>query len=131
LTAGRRPPVGLIVLDGWGLSDQCEGNAVALARTPAFDRLRSEHPHTSLVAHGRAVGVREGQIGNSEIGHLNLGAGRVVKQDILRIDDTIADGSFFEIEPSTPSPTAATCRPRRGWACSSGSSRGSTSAAWA
>jgi len=99
LTAGRRPPVGLIVLDGWGLGEEREGNAVALARTPVFDRLRSEYPQTFLVAHGRAVGVREGQMGNSEIGHLNLGAGRVVKQDILRIDDTIADGSFFEIEP--------------------------------
>jgi len=99
LIAGGGAPVGLIVLDGWGLREQREGNAVALARTPAFDRLRTEFPVTSLSAHGRAVGVREGQIGNSEIGHLNLGAGRVVKQDILRIDDAIADGSFFENEP--------------------------------
>jgi 2,3-bisphosphoglycerate-independent phosphoglycerate mutase len=99
LTAGGGAPVGLIVLDGWGLRGAREGNAVALARTPAFDRLRGEFPVTSLAAHGRAVGVREGQIGNSEIGHLNLGAGRVVKQDILQIDDAIADGSFFENEP--------------------------------
>ena len=87
------------MLDGWGLREEPEGNAVALARTPVFDRLWSEYPRTTLVAHGRAVGVREGQIGNSEIGHLNLGSGRVVKQDILRIDDAIADGSFYDIEP--------------------------------
>jgi 2,3-bisphosphoglycerate-independent phosphoglycerate mutase len=98
MARGGRTPVGLIVLDGWGLSDEREGNAVALAETPVFDRLWSEFPRTSLTAHGRAVGVREGQIGNSEIGHLNLGAGRVVKQDILRIDDAIEEGSFFELE---------------------------------
>ncbi len=96
---GGVPPVGLIVLDGWGLREEREGNAVALARTPVFDRLWGTYPRTALTAHGRAVGVREGQIGNSEIGHLNLGSGRVVKQDILRIDDAIRDASFFEIEP--------------------------------
>jgi 2,3-bisphosphoglycerate-independent phosphoglycerate mutase len=93
----RRPPaVGLIVLDGWGIREEREGNAVALARTPVFDRLWAEFPHTTLIAHGPAVGVREGQIGNSEIGHLNLGSGRVVKQDILRIDDAIAEGALDE-----------------------------------
>ena len=88
--------VGLIVLDGWGLRDSREGNAVALARTPVFDDLWDKYPHTTLDASGRAVGLSEGQMGNSEVGHLNLGAGRVVKQDILRIDEAIEDGSFFE-----------------------------------
>ncbi|HET9334658.1 MAG TPA: 2,3-bisphosphoglycerate-independent phosphoglycerate mutase [Gemmatimonadota bacterium] len=87
--------VGLIVLDGWGLREAREGNAVALARTPVFDDLREKYPFTTLNASGRAVGVSDGQMGNSEVGHLNLGAGRVVKQDILRIDETIEDGSFF------------------------------------
>jgi 2,3-bisphosphoglycerate-independent phosphoglycerate mutase len=87
--------VGLIVLDGWGLRDAREGNAVALARTPVFDDLREKYPFTTLNASGRAVGVSEGQMGNSEVGHLNLGAGRVVKQDILRIGESIEDGSFF------------------------------------
>ena len=88
--------VGLIVLDGWGLRESREGNAVALARTPVFDELWDKYPHTTLEASGRAVGLSDGQMGNSEVGHLNLGAGRVVKQDILRIDEAIEDGSFFE-----------------------------------
>ncbi|HYO45564.1 MAG TPA: 2,3-bisphosphoglycerate-independent phosphoglycerate mutase [Gemmatimonadota bacterium] len=90
--------VGLIVLDGWGLRESRDGNAVALARTPVFDDLWEKYPRTTLDASGRAVGLSEGQMGNSEVGHLNLGAGRVVKQDILRIDESIEDGSFFEIE---------------------------------
>ena len=90
--------VGLIVLDGWGLRESREGNAVALARTPVFDDLWEKYPRTTLDASGRAVGLSEGQMGNSEVGHLNLGAGRVVKQDILRIDDSIEDGDFFENE---------------------------------
>jgi len=69
-----------------------------MARTPVFDDLWEKYPHTTLDASGRAVGLREGQMGNSEVGHLNLGAGRVVKQDILRIDDSIEEGSFFENE---------------------------------
>jgi 2,3-bisphosphoglycerate-independent phosphoglycerate mutase len=88
----------LIILDGWGLRESREGNAVALARTPVFDDLWEKYPHTTLEASGRAVGLSEGQMGNSEVGHLNLGAGRVVKQDILRIDESIEDGEFFEIE---------------------------------
>jgi len=90
--------VGLIVLDGWGLRESRDGNAVALARTPVFGDLWEKYPRTTLDASGRAVGLSEGQMGNSEVGHLNLGAGRVVKQDILRIDESIEDGSFFEIE---------------------------------
>ncbi|HEY7470771.1 MAG TPA: 2,3-bisphosphoglycerate-independent phosphoglycerate mutase [Gemmatimonadota bacterium] len=90
--------VGLIVLDGWGLREAREGNAVALARTPVFDDLWEKYPRTSLDASGRAVGLSDGQMGNSEVGHLNLGAGRVVKQDILRIDESIEAGDFFENE---------------------------------
>jgi 2,3-bisphosphoglycerate-independent phosphoglycerate mutase len=84
----------LVVLDGWGLAEPGPGNAVALARTPVFDELWRACPHTTLRACGRAVGLPEGQMGNSEVGHLNLGAGAVVRQDLVRIDDAITDGSF-------------------------------------
>ena len=84
----------LIVLDGWGLAEPGPGNAVSLARTPVFDELWDTYPHTTLTACGRAVGLPEGQMGNSEVGHLNLGAGTVVRQDLVRINDAIADGSF-------------------------------------
>jgi 2,3-bisphosphoglycerate-independent phosphoglycerate mutase len=92
------PRACLVVLDGWGLAEPGPGNAVELADTPVFDELRAKHPHTTLVTHGPAVGLPEGQMGNSEVGHLNLGAGAVVKQDLLRIDEAIEDGSFFENE---------------------------------
>jgi 2,3-bisphosphoglycerate-independent phosphoglycerate mutase len=81
------PSVALVILDGWGLAPDGPGNAISLASTPVFDRLWSSHPHTELTAWGRAVGLPEGQMGNSEVGHLNLGAGAVVKQDLTRIDD--------------------------------------------
>jgi 2,3-bisphosphoglycerate-independent phosphoglycerate mutase len=84
----------LVVLDGWGLAEPGPGNAVALARTPVFDELWRDYPHTTLTTYGRAVGLPEGQMGNSEVGHLNLGAGAIVRQDLVRIDDAIADGSF-------------------------------------
>ena len=92
------PSVCLVVLDGWGLAEPGPGNAVELADTPVFDGLWETHPHTTLTTHGPAVGLPEGQMGNSEVGHLNLGAGAVVKQDLMRIDEAIADGSFFENE---------------------------------
>jgi 2,3-bisphosphoglycerate-independent phosphoglycerate mutase len=85
-----------VILDGWGLAPPGPGNAVSQARTPVFDELWSSYPHTQLDASGRAVGLPDGQMGNSEVGHLNLGAGAVVRQDLTRIDDAIADGSFFE-----------------------------------
>jgi 2,3-bisphosphoglycerate-independent phosphoglycerate mutase len=94
-------PVGsacLVVLDGWGLAEPGPGNAVSLARTPVFDELWDSYPHTTLTAWGRAVGLPEGQMGNSEVGHLNLGAGSVVRQDLVRIDDAVADGSLVENE---------------------------------
>ena len=88
----------LIVLDGWGLAEPGPGNAISLARTPVFDELWSSYPHTSLAACGKAVGLPEGQMGNSEVGHLNLGAGSVVRQDLMRIDDAVEDGSLAQNE---------------------------------
>ncbi len=86
----------LVVLDGWGLTEPGPGNAISLARTPVFDELWHAYPHTTLTACGRAVGLPEGQMGNSEVGHLNLGAGAVVRQDLVRIDDAVADGSLAQ-----------------------------------
>jgi 2,3-bisphosphoglycerate-independent phosphoglycerate mutase len=91
-------PVVLVVLDGWGHRPEREGNAIAAARTPTWDRLWSRAPRTLLQASGLAVGLPEGQIGNSEVGHLNLGAGRVVMQDLPRISESIRHGSFFRNE---------------------------------
>ena len=88
----------LVVLDGWALAEPGPGNAVELADTPVFDELWQRHPHTTLTTWGPAVGLPEGQMGNSEVGHLNLGAGAVVKQDLLRIDEAVEDGSFLENE---------------------------------
>ncbi|HZA88766.1 MAG TPA: 2,3-bisphosphoglycerate-independent phosphoglycerate mutase [Solirubrobacterales bacterium] len=95
---GPLPCLALVVLDGWGLAPPGPGNAVSQADTPVFDGLWERYPHTELSASGRSVGLPEGQMGNSEVGHLNLGAGAIVKQDLLRINDAIADGSFFENE---------------------------------
>src|SRR5881398_3777274 len=92
---GPRTPVVLIVLDGWGFRPGREGNAVELGDTPTWHRLWAKAPHTLLDASGLPVGLPAGQIGNSEVGHLNLGAGRVVPQDLVRISASIADGSFF------------------------------------
>ncbi|MGZ4715051.1 MAG: 2,3-bisphosphoglycerate-independent phosphoglycerate mutase [Acidimicrobiia bacterium] len=86
----------LVVLDGWGVAEPGPGNAISLAATPVFDELLSTYPHTELTAGGRAVGLPEGQMGNSEVGHLNLGAGAVVRQDLTRIDDAVAAGAFAE-----------------------------------
>jgi 2,3-bisphosphoglycerate-independent phosphoglycerate mutase len=88
------PSVCLVILDGWGLAPDGPGNAVSQAATPVFDELWSTYRHTQLNASGRAVGLPEGQMGNSEVGHLNLGAGAIVRQDLTRIDDAVADGSF-------------------------------------
>ena len=89
-----RPAV-LVILDGWGLSDQQEHNAIAGARTPVWDRLWREHPHTEIETSGSAVGLPSGQMGNSEVGHLNLGSGRVVYQEFTRVSRSIRTGSFF------------------------------------
>jgi 2,3-bisphosphoglycerate-independent phosphoglycerate mutase len=87
-------PVMLCILDGWGLAPPGPGNAVALAETPVFDRLMKEAPRATLVTHGRDVGLPTGQMGNSEVGHTNIGAGRVVAMDLGQIDLALEDGSF-------------------------------------
>src|SRR3954471_22423161 len=89
------PPVVLIVLDGWGIRPDKENNAIALARTPVYDGLLNRYPHAQLITSGEAVGLPAGQMGNSEVGHMNMGAGRVVYQDLTRIDKSIRDGELF------------------------------------
>ena len=84
----------LVVLDGWGIAPDGPGNAISLADTPVFDELWSTYPHSQLIACGRAVGLPEGQMGNSEVGHMNLGAGAVVMQDLTRIDEAATSGGF-------------------------------------
>jgi 2,3-bisphosphoglycerate-independent phosphoglycerate mutase len=92
------PAVCLVVLDGWGLAPPGPGNAIDLAQTPVFDELWARYPHTQLTACGAAVGLPEGQMGNSEVGHLNLGAGAVVQQDLTRIDEAVANGELGAAE---------------------------------
>ena len=94
--ARRSGPVVLTILDGWGYRAETKGNAIALARKPNYDRLLAEYPNTLIRASEHFVGLPDGQMGNSEVGHLNLGAGRVVRMDITRIDAAIASGEFFE-----------------------------------
>jgi 2,3-bisphosphoglycerate-independent phosphoglycerate mutase len=96
MDAAKAPSVCLTILDGWGLAPPGPGNAVSLADTPVFDALWDRHRHTELTACGRAVGLPDGQMGNSEVGHLNLGAGKVVRQDLTRIDDAVAGGELAE-----------------------------------
>lgn len=93
-----KKPVALIILDGWGIREFTHGNAVAQAHTPNYDRWLRTYERSILDASGRAVGLPDGQMGNSEVGHLNLGAGRIVYQDIVRIDVAIEDGSFFKLK---------------------------------
>ncbi|WP_172373008.1 2,3-bisphosphoglycerate-independent phosphoglycerate mutase [Sporosarcina jiandibaonis] len=90
-----KSPVALIILDGFGLREESYGNAVSQARKPNFDKLWNEYPHTTLTASGEAVGLPEGQMGNSEVGHLNIGAGRIVYQNLTRINKSIREGDFF------------------------------------
>lgn len=96
---GPAGPVVLLVLDGWGYREAREGNAIELAATPVWHRLWERAPRTLLEASGLAVGLPEGQMGNSEVGHLNLGAGRVVPQDLVRISQSIASGEFYRLAP--------------------------------
>jgi 2,3-bisphosphoglycerate-independent phosphoglycerate mutase len=91
----KNTPLALIILDGFGHSDKTEGNAIALANTPHFDEWLAKYPHTLIDGSGRSVGLPTGQMGNSEVGHLNMGAGRIVHMDISRIDVAIETGAFF------------------------------------
>ena len=88
-------PIVLTILDGWGYRPETHGNAIALARKPVYDKLLIDYPNTLIRASDHYVGLPDGQMGNSEVGHLNLGAGRIVRMDMTRIDTAIADGSFF------------------------------------
>ena len=90
------PLVTLVILDGWGLAPPGPGNAVEQADTPVFDRLWAEYPHTTLQASGEAVGLPPGQMGNSEVGHLTIGSGRILFQDLMRVNKSMEDGSLFE-----------------------------------
>jgi 2,3-bisphosphoglycerate-independent phosphoglycerate mutase len=92
------PLVALVILDGWGIAPPGPGNAIELAETPVFDRLWREYPHAQLEASGEAVGLPPGQMGNSEVGHLTIGSGRILFQDLVRVNRAIEDGSFFENE---------------------------------
>src|SRR3546814_127672 len=95
-TQQRPKPVLLLILDGWGHREQSTDNAIALAKAPNWQRLLAQCPHTLIHTEGRHVGLPDGQMGNSEVGHMNLGAGRIVYQDLTRIDAAIEDGSFFD-----------------------------------
>jgi 2,3-bisphosphoglycerate-independent phosphoglycerate mutase len=103
----------LLILDGWGLSENTSGNAVHLAHTPNFDDLWNNWPHTKLVASGEDVGLPAGVMGNSEVGHLNIGAGRIVWQDSSLIDQSIRDGSFYENENLLAAMRAAKAKNKR------------------
>ena len=92
-------PLVLVVLDGWGLREERDNNAIKLARTPTYSELIERFPHSALVASGESVGLPAGQMGNSEVGHITMGAGRVVYQDLTRIDTSIRDGDIFEQPP--------------------------------
>jgi 2,3-bisphosphoglycerate-independent phosphoglycerate mutase len=92
----QHTPLALVILDGWGHSDVELNNAIAMANTPNWDRWMAEYPHTLIDASGHSVGLPEGQMGNSEVGHLNIGAGRIVRMDISRIDHAIETGDYFE-----------------------------------
>src|SRR3990167_2786521 len=89
-------PLVLVILDGWGHREETEANAIAAAHKPNFDRRYTTYPHTLISGSGQCVGLPQGQMGNSEVGHLNIGSGRIVLQDLTRIDDAIEKGDFFD-----------------------------------
>ncbi len=94
--SGKIQPVILVILDGWGIAPPSQGNAITLAKTPFFNFLKNKYPYTELCAYGRCVGLPKDQPGNSEAGHLNLGVGRIVKDDAVYISESIKDGTFFK-----------------------------------
>src|ERR671919_2040160 len=91
----KKGPLALVVIDGWGYSVSREGNAIALAETPFYDELSEKYPSTLLEAHGARVGLPAGVMGNSEVGHLNIGSGRVIRMDVSLVDHEIETGEFF------------------------------------
>lgn len=95
MTKAPVAPVVLVILDGWGYCEESHGNAIAVANTPVMDSLWAAYPHTLIRTSGKAVGLPEGQMGNSEVGHLNIGAGRIVPQELVRISDAVEDGSIL------------------------------------
>src|SRR5438552_18804880 len=94
----KQGPLALIIIDGWGYSRTLEGNAIALGAKPFYDELNEKYPRTRLAADGTRVGLPDGVMGNSEVGHLNVGAGRVIRMDVSQIDHDIATGEFFSNE---------------------------------
>lgn len=96
MNESSKRPLALIILDGWGISTERDGNAIALAHTPFYDEIRATHPWTQLEASGQSLGLPAGAAGNPEVGHLNMGAGRIVKPIVSRISEAIADGEFFD-----------------------------------
>lgn len=96
MTRGSIAPMVLVILDGWGYREDVSGNAIAAAKTPVVDSLWAAYPHTLIRTSGKAVGLPEGQMGNSEVGHLNIGAGRIVPQELVRISDAVEDGTLQE-----------------------------------
>ncbi|MBW4664655.1 MAG: 2,3-bisphosphoglycerate-independent phosphoglycerate mutase [Chroococcus sp. CMT-3BRIN-NPC107] len=96
MTQAPVAPVVLVILDGWGYREEKDGNAIAQAKIPIVDSLWAAYPHTLIKTSGKAVGLPEGQMGNSEVGHLNIGAGRVVPQELVRISDAVEDGSLLQ-----------------------------------
>src|SRR3972149_2916579 len=96
LSRGKIKPWVLLVLDGWGIAPASEGNAITLAKTPFINSLIANYPHGQLIASGESVGLPANEVGNTEVGHLTLGAGRVIYQDFKRINIAIEKGSFFE-----------------------------------
>ncbi|PSN19365.1 2,3-bisphosphoglycerate-independent phosphoglycerate mutase [filamentous cyanobacterium CCP5] len=94
MTHASNPPMVLVILDGWGYREDADGNAVKAAKTPVMDSLWAAYPHTLIRTSGKDVGLPEGQMGNSEVGHLNIGAGRIVPQELVRISDAVEDGTI-------------------------------------
>ena len=103
----KRGPLALIIIDGWGYSPAREGNAIALAATPFYDEMIDKYPHTLLEAHGSRVGLPAGVMGNSEVGHLNIGSGRVIRMDVSLVDHEIASGEFFRNQVLTAAVASA------------------------
>lgn len=108
----KKKPLVLTILDGWGVRAETHGNAIAQARKPNYDRLLRDYPNTIIRASEQFVGLPDGQMGNSEVGHLNLGAGRVVRMDISRIDQLIDSGEFFRMPVLVDAVKAAIARGR-------------------